>query len=104
MDPHESRALRAWLGLYPSARLMLGDRNWRLLHSYGRVMSGPHSGLYVSGIPMSAVQAFVDALLRGEEIPVHLMHRHVSGNYESSRLRFDGTRLRMHFADRTELA
>ena len=83
---------------------MLGDRNWRLVHSYGRVMSGPYAGLYVSGIPMPVVQAFIDALLRDEEIPVHLMHRHVSGNYESSRLRWDGARLWMHFADRTEPA
>ena len=104
MDPTERLALRKWLAMYQSAGAALGDRNWRLLCSYGRVMSGPHSGLYVSGIPMPAAQAFIAALLRGEEISVHLMHRHVSGNYESSRLRFDGTRLWMHFADRTELA
>ena len=104
MDSDELRALRAWLGMYQSARVVLGNRNWRLAFSYGRVMSGPHAGLYVSGIPMPAVQAFIEALLRGEEIPVHLMHRYVSGNYESSRLRFDGIRLWMHFADRTELA
>ena len=104
MDPDESQALLAWLGLYQTAQVALGDRNWRLIHSYGRVMDGPHSGRYISGIPMSAVQAFMDALLRGEEFSVHLMHRHVSGNYESSRLRFDGNRLWMHFDDRTELA
>ena len=104
VDSAESQALRAWLGMYQTARVVLGDRNWRLMHSYGRVMSGPHSGQYVSGIPMPATQAFVQVLLRGEEIPVHLMHRHVSGNYESSRLWFDGNRLWMQFADRTELA
>ena len=104
VDSDESQALRAWLGLYQTAKVVLGDRNWRLMHSYGRVMSGPHSGLYVSGIPMLAVQAFIDALLCGQEIPVHLMHRHVSGNYESSRLSFDGRRLWMRFNDRTELA
>lgn len=104
MEPEESLALRAWLGMYQSARVVLGDRNWRLVHSYGRVMSGPHAGLYVSGIPTAEVQAFIDTLVRGEAIAVHLMHRHVSGNYESSRLQFDGTRLWMHFSDRTELA
>lgn len=104
MDPKERLALRKWLAMYQSAGAALGDRNWRLLCSYGRVMSGPHGGLYVSGIPMPAAQAFIAALLRGEEVPVHLMHRHVSGNYESSRLRFDGTRLWMCFADRAELA
>lgn len=83
---------------------LLGTRNWKLVSSFGRVMSGPHSGLYVSGIPTTVAKAFIDALVRGEEISVHLMHRHVSGNYESSRLRFDGDRLWMHFADRTELA
>ena len=104
MDPDESQALLAWLGLYQTAQVALGDRNWRLIHSYGRVMEGPHSGLYVSGIPMPAVEAFIDALLSGDEISVHLMHRHVSGNYESSRLSFDGRRLWMRFDDRTELA
>lgn len=104
MEPDESHAFREWLALYHSAGILFGNRNWRLVHSYGRVMSGPYAGLYVSGIPMPAVQAFIDALLRDEEIPVHLMHRHVSGNYESSRLRWDGARLWMHFADRTELA
>ena len=104
MNSDESLALRAWLGLYQTAKVALGDKNWRLMHSYGRVMSGPHSGLYVSGIPMPAVEAFIDALLSGDEISVHLMHRHVSGNYESSRLSFDGRRLWMRFDDRTELA
>ncbi len=104
MDPNESQALRARLAMHKSAEVALGSRNWRLLCSYGRVMSGPHSGQYVSGIAMPATQALIQALLRGEEIPVHLMHRHVSGNYESSRLRFDGSRLWMYFADRTEPA
>ena len=103
-DSQESQALLARLGMYQSASQALGERNWRLVHSYGRVMSGPYSGLYMSGIPMSAVEAFMDALLRGEEIPVHLMHRHVSGNYESSRLLFECKRLWMRFDDRTELA
>lgn len=90
--------------MYQSASEALGERNWRLVYQHGRVMSGPHSGFYTSGIPMSAVQAFMDALLRGDEIPMPLVHRHVSGNYESSRLLFDGKRLGMRFDDRTELA
>lgn len=104
MEPDELQALQERLELHRSAVVLFGNRNWRLVHSYGRVMSGPFSGLYVSGIPMPAVQAFIDALLRGEKIPVHLMHRHVSGNYESSRLQLHGTRLWMHFPNRTELA
>ena len=104
MDPTERLALRKWLAMYKSAGAALGDRNWRLLCSYGRVMCGPHGGLYVSGIPMPAAQAFIAALLRGEEIPVHLMHRHRSGNYESSSLRLVDGQLVMRFDDRTELA
>ena len=104
MGTDETLAFRAWVDMYRSAGVALGTRNRTLVFSYGRVMSGPHGGRYVSGIPASAVLAFIDALLRGEEIPVHLMHRHVSGQHESSRLKFDGECLWMQFADRTELA
>ena len=104
MDPDESQALRAWLAMHHCAAAALGHRNWRRICSHGRVMSGPHSGQYVSGIPVPAAQALIQALLRGEAIPVHLMHRRRSGNYETSRLRLVNGQLLMVFSDRTELA
>ena len=100
MDPDESQALCAWLALHQCAAAALGHRNWRRICSHGRVMSGPHSGQYVSGIPVLAAQAFVQALLHGETIPVHLMHGHRSGNYESSCLRLVDGQLLMVFGDR----
>lgn len=100
----ELRALRERLVQYQFADEVLGARNSRLLFHFGRVMSGPHGGQYVSGIPTAAARALIDALLSGQQIPVHLMHRHRSGDYESSRLRSDGRRLWMLFDDRTELA
>jgi len=83
---------------------VLGKRNARLLHSYGRIMNGPNTGLYVSGISPAIERAYIETLSRGEEIEVHLMHRHRSGNYESSRLRLVDGKLVMRFDDREELA
>lgn len=104
MDPAESQALRAWLALHQCAAAALGHRNWRRLCSQGRVMAGAHCGQYVSGLPAAQVHALIDALLRGEEIPVHLMHRHRSGHPESSRLRWVDGQLFMVFGDRIEVA
>lgn len=67
-------------------------------------MNGPSSGRYVSALSFEATTALVDALARGDEVDVHLMHRHVSGNYESSTLRLVGGRLVMRYPDREELA
>lgn len=83
---------------------VLGERGWFLLRSYGRLMNGPSSGRYVSALSTEAARSLVDALARGDEIDVHLMHRHVSGNYESSTLRFEGGQLVMRFPDREERA
>jgi hypothetical protein len=83
---------------------LLGRRGWGLLRSYGRVMSGTYSGLYVSALPAAEVRTLLMALKRGERIPVHLMHRHRSGCYESSRLSLTEGRLLMHYPDRTEPA
>jgi hypothetical protein len=94
----EDLAVRAY------ADEVLGKRQAHLLRRYGRVMSGPCSGSYVSGIAPSAARAYIEAMARGEEIPVHLMHRHRSGTYESSSLQMVDGRLIMKFDDRTELA
>lgn len=98
------RALEEYGALNEEAEEALGKRNWALLRSYGRMMGGPYSGAYVSGIPVEEVKRLIDELVRGREINVHLMHRHRSGNYESSALRFIGGKLIMHFADRDEIA
>lgn len=104
MNPDDARAINEYVDLCRYAEGVLGERGWRLLCSYGRVMDGPYSGRYVSAIPMPMAKAYVDALARGEDIEVHLMHRHVSGLHEASRTRFERARLWMLFGDRTELA
>ena len=87
-----------------AAESMLGIRAWTLLRSYGRLMCGQHSGRYVSSRPAAEQLDYAHRLLAGETLPIHLMHRHRSGNYESSTLQYrDGT-LVMVFRDRVELA
>lgn len=67
-------------------------------------MSGPYSGHYVSGLPISEARKLLRALQGGERLPVHLMHRHRSGNSESSALSLADGRLVMHYPDRSEPA
>lgn len=83
---------------------LLGARNFFLLEMYGKFMNGPHSGLYVSGTPMTEHLDLARRLIAGESLDIHLMHRHVSGNYESSTSRWRDGRLVMVFKDREELA
>jgi hypothetical protein len=83
---------------------LLGARAWALLSNYGKLMEGPKSGFYVSGLAFDDQLEFVHRLVRGETVPVHLMHRHRSGNYEASCLKWTGRRLVMVFDDREELA
>lgn len=83
---------------------ILGPSGWALLRRYGRVMSGTYSGRYVSALPPADVRALLKALQRGDRIPVHLMHRHRSGCYESSWLSLAEGRLLMHYPERTEPA
>lgn len=90
------------LGL--EAEELLGARGWSLLRRYGKLMSGPRSGSYVSGLPISEARKLLGALQRGERIPVHLMHRHRSGHYESSELSLTNGRLLMRYPDRSEPA
>jgi hypothetical protein len=97
-------AAREWHRLGLEAEELLGIHGWSLLRSYGRLMSGPYSGSYVSGLPFGEVRKLLLALQRGERIDVHLMHRHRSGRYESSELSLTDGRLLMHYVDRTEPA
>lgn len=104
MSPEERTALLRSLALHRRALRLLGERNWHLLCSYGKFMEGPYSGLYVSGVPTKVVRRLLRELLHGKTVPVHLMHKHVSGNYESSDLRLVDGRFVMVFPDREELA
>ena len=86
------------------AEALLGKRGWELLISYGRVMSGHRSGLYVSALPTEEIQEILEALSRGDDVDVHLMHRHLSGSYMSSTLRLEGGHLMMRFSTGVERA
>jgi hypothetical protein len=77
----------------------LGERAWRLVRSYGKLMGGPYSGRYVSGVPFDVQREIVQELAAGETMLIHLMHRHRSGNYESFSLRWEGGELVMVYAD-----
>jgi hypothetical protein len=77
----------------------LGERAWRLVKSYGKLMGGPYSGRYVSGVPFDVQREIVQKLAAGETLLIHLMHRHRSGNYESSSLRWEQGELVMLYAD-----
>jgi hypothetical protein len=97
-------ALLELVRLHEYAEMALGAKAWRLLSRYGRVISGRHSGQYVSGIPSDEVRKIVDSLAQGEIVHIHLMHTHRSGEYRASALRFDGTQLWMVYDDREVLA
>lgn len=83
---------------------LLGRVGWSCLKRYGRLMSGPYAGQYVSALPAADVRCLLGALQRGERIPAHLMHRHRSGCYEASFLSLSQGCLLMHYSDRTEPA
>jgi hypothetical protein len=97
-------AAREWHSLAQEGEALLGPTGWSLLRGYGKLMTGTYSGLYVSALPSSEVRAMLRTLQRGGRIPVHLMHRHRSGCYESSSLSLTEGRLLMHYSDRTETA
>lgn len=100
----ELAAAIEWHQLAQEAEALLGERGWVLLRSFGRMMSGPYSGRYVSALAPDEVRALLAALQRGARIPVHLMHRHQSGNYEASTLSLADGCLMMHYPDRSEAA
>lgn len=83
---------------------LLGSTGGALFRRYGRLMSGAYSGQDVSALPGAGVRALLEALQRGDRIPVHLMHRHRSGCYDSSWLTLAEGRLLMHYPNRTEPA
>lgn len=47
------------------ARHLMGDRNWFLLSTYGKLMAGPGSGRYVSALPAKQVKCMLQALEAG---------------------------------------
>jgi hypothetical protein len=105
MDKATLATFRQRLLLMRQAERQLGRRSWFLLSCYGRLMTGPHSGSYVSGVPFAVQRELVQQLTRGEIVPVHLMHKHVSGSSESSSLRWSpGSGFVMVFPDRQEEA
>jgi hypothetical protein len=95
---------RQWHRLSQEGEALLGASGWSLLRRYGKLMAGAYSGHYVSALPSAEVRGLLQALQCGERVPVHLMHRHRSGHYESSCLSFVEGRLLMHYCDRTEAA
>ena len=105
MDTSAFNEFQRYIEVRREVEGLIGARAWALLCSYGRLMDGPHTGLYVSGVPYAVQLDIVKRLVRGETVPVHLMHRHVSGNHESSCLRWSqGGGFVMVFSDREEKA
>ena len=78
----------------------MGEREWRLLTCYGKLMEGPLAGSYVSSLAGEEQLKLVRRLRSGETVPVHLMHRHRSGDYWASSLRWTPSGLVMVFSDR----
>lgn len=99
-DLGADNSLEASIEIRREAELVLGERGWFLLSVYGRLMSGPHSGRYVSGVPYSLQHEIVRRLAAGETLPIHLMHNHRSGHYEASALRWSRGQLVMVYGDR----
>lgn len=100
VEPDFAALLLALVVFEREAEASLGVRSWRLVRSYGRLISGPHSGNYVSGVPLDVQRNTVRRLAAGETLPIHLMHTHVSGNDQTSSLRWSRGKLTMVFDDR----
>jgi len=100
MDTPGHNIFQRHIEVRQEAERLLGERSWSLLSSYGKLMDGPRSGSYVSGIPYDDQLAIVHRLVRGETVDVHLMHRHRSGDYRASSLRWTSGGLVMVFPDR----
>ena len=100
MDDELGLALLRHMQLRTEAELLIGERSWFLLSCYGKLMSGPHAGSYVSALATSEQRALVKQLVDGDVVEVHLMHRHRSGHYEASSLRWAEGELVMVFKDR----
>ena len=104
MDDRSLLVFRRHMQLRAEAERLLGGRAWFLLESYGKLMDGTRSGLYVSGLPGEEQLALAKRLIAGETVHVHLMHRHRSGNYEASSLKWNDGKLVMVFRDRERIA
>ena len=101
----EKAALDAYAQLQADGERLLGRCEWALVRSFGKLMSGPYAGQYVSGVATAYASEILGALAKGRLVDVHLMHRHQSGNYETSSLAWRNGTLVMIFADgRTEIA
>ena len=98
-DANESPLVRL-IEVRREAEMLLGERSWFLLSCYGKLMDGPQVGSYVSGLSYEDQLDLIHRLVRGETVDVHLMHRHRSGNYEASSLRWSKDGLVMVFGDR----
>ncbi len=99
MDDDSLLAFRYRMKLRAKAQGLLGEWEWSLLESYGKLMAGPYSGLYVSALSGEEQLEIAERLVAGERLHIHLMHRHRSGHHEISSLRWDGARLVMVFED-----
>ena len=88
MKKDSADGILQYIEIQKQAEGLLGERAFALLRSFGKLMGGPQSGLYVSGLPATGQLMLVQRLLAGDTVEVHLMHRHRSGNYESSSLRW----------------
>jgi hypothetical protein len=82
------------------AESVIGERAWLLLTCYGKLMAGPRSGSYVGALAGEEQLKLVRRLQSGETVPVHLMHRHRSGDYRASSLRWTPSGLVMVYSDR----
>lgn len=100
LSPRQSlrHAVEQSVELAREGEALLGTRQWTLLSSYGRLMAGPHAGSYFNALPVQTQRDMLSKLVAGEEIAVHLMHRHRSGHYEASSLRYENSELWMVFA------
>ncbi|RCW71798.1 hypothetical protein DES41_104618 [Pseudorhodoferax soli] len=83
---------------------LLGVRGWMLLTCEGKLIGGPYFGSYVSSRPSAEQVAYAHALLEGETLSIHLMHRHLGGKRHVSSLRWRAEGLVMVYSDRQELA
>lgn len=96
----DDNPFRRLIEVHAEAERLLGLRSWFLLSCYGKLMDGPDAGSYVSGIAYDDQLELVRRLVEGETVSVHLMHRHRSGHYEASSLRWSPAGLVMVFRDR----
>lgn len=104
MNDSSLLALQRQVEQQARAEELLGDRAWFLLKYYGKLMDGPRSGRYVSGLPGEEQVDLAERLVAGQVLHIHLMHRHRSGNYKVSSLRWEDGRLVMVYKDRERVA